>query len=70
MLVTVAHLRRGACRVHNVGEQDGGEHPIVGHLCSVAGEELSDFPEGIAPRFNEVENIAPGQVRSVIIGMR
>ena len=32
MPVTVAHLRGAACRVHDVGEEHRGEHPIIGHV--------------------------------------
>ena len=49
MPVTVAHLRRAARRVHDVGEQHRGENPIIGHLGLLAGEELGDLLERLAP---------------------
>ena len=30
--VTVSHLCGPPCRVHDVGEQHGGENPIIGHV--------------------------------------
>jgi hypothetical protein len=62
MPVTVADLRSGACRVHDVGEQHRGEHTVVGHFCLVPGEELGDLLEGRAPsRFNELVDVASRQ---------
>jgi precorrin-3B synthase len=57
--VTIAHLGGPARRVHDVGEQHRSEHPIVGHLSLVAGEELGDLLKGRAPWFNEVVEVAP-----------
>src|ERR1700722_13687675 len=37
---TVADLGGPPCRVHDVGEQHCGQHPIIGHISSVPGEEL------------------------------
>jgi hypothetical protein len=42
MPVPVADLRGPARRVHDVGEEHRGEHPILGPLSLVAGEELAD----------------------------
>lgn len=47
--VAVAHLGSALCGVHDVGEQHRGENPIIGHLGLLSGEELGDFPEGLAP---------------------
>jgi hypothetical protein len=58
MPVTVAHLRRPARRVHDVGEKDRGENPIIWHVGLLAGEELGDLLEGRPPRFNEVDRVA------------
>ena len=49
MPVPVAHLGSAARRVHDVGEQHRGENPIIGHLCLLAGKELGDLLERIAP---------------------
>jgi hypothetical protein len=62
MPVTVTHLRGPARGVHDVGEQDRGENPIIGHFCLVAGEELVNLLEGRLPRFYEVEHVAPWQL--------
>ena len=59
MPVTVTHLRGPARRVDDVGEQHGGQNPIVGHVSLLAGEELGDLLERFAPRFDEVERVAP-----------
>ena len=61
--VTVADLRRPTRRVHNVGEQHRREHPIIGHVGLLAGEELGDLLKRLTPRFDEVENVAPRLVR-------
>jgi hypothetical protein len=50
--VAVADLRCSARRVHDVGEEDGGENPIIGDLGMVAGEEFGDLLEGRPPGFN------------------
>ena len=44
--VTVADLCGPARRVHDVGQEDSGEHPIVGDVSLVAGDELGDLVEG------------------------
>ena len=44
--VAVAELCGPARRVHDVGEEHGGENAVVGNLCLVAGEELGDLLEG------------------------
>ena len=62
MPVTVADLRGVTRRVHDVGEEHGGENPIVRHVGPVTGEELGDLLEGRPPRFNEVVHVAPGQL--------
>ena len=62
MPVTVADLRGAARRVHDVGEQHRGEHPIIGHVGLLAGEELGDLLEGRAPRFDEVVQVAARQL--------
>ena len=62
MPVTVAPLRGPARRVHDVGEQHRRQHPIIGHFGLPAGEELVDLLKGRAPRFNEVEEVAPGKL--------
>ena len=62
MPVTVADLRGPARRVHDVGEQHRGENPIIGHVGLLAGEELGDLLEGLAPRFDEVVHVAPRQL--------
>jgi len=63
MPVTVADLRGPASRVDDVGEEHRGEHPIVGHLCLVPGEEFGDLLEGISPaRFDEVPHVATRQL--------
>ena len=49
MPVPVANLRRPARRVHDVGEQHGGEHPVIGHVGLLAGEELGDLLKGRTP---------------------
>ena len=60
MPVAVADLRRPARRVDDVREEHRGEHPIVCHVYLVAGEELGDLLEGLAPAgFNEVVPVAP-----------
>jgi hypothetical protein len=59
MPVTVAHFRGPARRVHDVGEEHGGENPIVGHVGLVAGEELGDLLKGWAPWFHDVVPVAP-----------
>ena len=70
MPVTVADLRRPTRRVHDVGEQHRGEHPIIGHFGLVAGEELGDLLEGRTPsRFNEVIHVAPGSSTYFAPGM-
>ena len=51
-----------AARVHDVGEEHRGENPIIGHVGLLAGEELGDLLEGLAPGFNEVEYVAPRQL--------
>src|SRR5271163_4484295 len=61
MPVTVAHVRCPTRRVHDVGKEHGGEHPIVGHFSLVAGEELVDQLEGLAPWFNVVVHVAAWQ---------
>ena len=60
--VTVAHVRCPARRVHDVGEQHCGEHPIIGHLGLLAGEELGDLLERVPPRLNEVVHVAPREL--------
>ena len=62
MPVTVAHLRGPPRRVHDVGEQHRGENPIIGHVCLLAGEELSDLLEGLRLRFHEVVHVAARQL--------
>ena len=62
MPVTVTHLRRPARRLHNVGEQHRGQNPVIGHLCLMAGKELGDLLERLAPRFDVVEPVAPRQL--------
>jgi hypothetical protein len=57
--VTVAHLRRPARRVNNVGEQHRGQHPIIGHVSLLASEELRDLLKRRTPRLNDVEEVAP-----------
>jgi hypothetical protein len=58
--VAVADFRGPARRVHDVGEQHRGEHPIIGNVGLVAGEERGDLLEGRAPsRFNDVVHVAP-----------
>lgn len=59
MPVTIPHLRGPARRVDDVGEQHGGENPIIGHVGLVAGEELGDFLEGRLPWFHVVVDVAP-----------
>lgn len=59
MPVPVAHLRRPPGRVHDVGEKHCGQHPIIGHVGLLAGEELSDHLKGRAPGFHEVVQVAP-----------
>ena len=68
MPVTVADLRGTARRVHDVGEQHRGEHPIIGHFGLLAGEELGDLLEGRAPRFNEVVPVAARQLNVFRVG--
>jgi hypothetical protein len=58
MPVPVAHLRGPARRVHDVGKQHRGKNPIIGYVGLVAGEELRDLLEGLAPRFDEVVPVA------------
>ena len=59
MPVTVTHLCGSARRVHDVGEKHRGQHAIIGDLSLVAGEELGDLLEGLAPsRFNGVIPVA------------
>jgi hypothetical protein len=43
MPVTVADLRGPSRRVHDVGEEHGGENPVVRHFRLMAGEELVDL---------------------------
>ena len=62
MPVTVADLRGPPRRVDDVGEQHRGEHPIIGHIGLVAGEELVDLMERIPPWFDEVIRITPRQL--------
>ena len=63
MPVTVTDLRGPARRVHDVGEQHRGENPIIGHFGLLAGEELGDLLEGLAPsRFNVVVPVAARQL--------
>jgi hypothetical protein len=59
MPVAVADFSGMACRVHDVGEQHGGENPVVCHFGLLTCEELGDLLEGIPPRFDEVENVRP-----------
>ncbi len=58
--VAVAHLGGPPRRILDVGEKHRGEHAIVGHVGLVAGEELGDHLKRLAPRFDEMENVAPG----------
>jgi len=58
--VTVAHLRRPARRVHDVGEEHGGENTVVRDVCLLAGEKLGDLLEGGSPWFYKVVCVAPG----------
>jgi hypothetical protein len=60
--VTVADLGGPARRVDNVGEQHGGENPIIGHVCMLAGEELSDRFKGLSPWFDEVIYVPPWEL--------
>ena len=62
MPVTVAHLGGAARRVHDVGEQHRGQHPIIGHVGLLAGEELGDLLEGLAPWLDVVIHVAPWQL--------
>jgi hypothetical protein len=41
--VTIAHFGGAVGRVDDVGEQHGGENPIVRHVGLLAGEELGDL---------------------------
>jgi hypothetical protein len=67
--VTVAHLRRAPCRVHDVGEQHRGQNPVVDHFCLLAGEELGDLPKGRTPsRFNDVVPVAARQLNIFRVG--
>ena len=56
-------------RVHDVGEQYRGEHPIVGQLSLLAGKELGDLLERRAPRFDDVEKLRPGSSTYFAPGM-
>src|SRR4029077_11027526 len=68
--VTVTHLGGSARRVHDVGEQHRGENPIIGHVGLLAGEELGDLLEGLAPsRFNLVVPVAAWQLNIFRVGM-
>ena len=58
MPVTVAHLGGAARRVDDVGEEHGGENPIIGDFCLMAGEEFGDLLERRAPRLDEVVEVA------------
>ena len=60
--VTVTDLRGATRRIHDVGEQHGGENPVIGHVSLLAGEELGDLLERIAPRLHEVVIVAPRQL--------
>ena len=67
--VKQAHASHGrpspqpARRVHDVGEEHGGENPIIGHFCLLPGEELGDLLGGRAPpRFNDFVECAPTRV--------
>src|SRR6476660_6031724 len=62
MPVSITHVCGLAGRVDDVGEQDGGKHSVVGHVCLLAGEELGDLLEGIPPWLNEVVHVAPLQL--------
>jgi hypothetical protein len=63
MPVTVADLRRATGRVHDVGEEHRGQHPIIGHVGLVAGEERSNLLEGRAPvGFDHVVDVATRQL--------
>jgi hypothetical protein len=59
MPVAVTHRRSARRRVDDVGEQHGGDHPIIGTVGLLAGEELGDPLKRLTPRFDEVENVAP-----------
>ncbi len=69
MPVAVTDLRGAACRVDDVGEEHRGEHPIIRHSRLVAGEELGDHLERIAPRFHEVVQLRPGSSTYFAPGM-
>src|SRR3981081_2791330 len=60
--IAVTDLHRPARRVDNVGEQHRGKIPIIGDVGLVAGEELGDLVKRRAPRFDEVVNVASGQL--------
>ena len=62
MPVPVADLRHTARRVHDVGEQNRGEHPIVRYLGLVTGEELGDLLKRRTPRLNNVPHVAARQL--------
>ena len=62
MPVPVADLRGPTRRVHDVGEEHRGQHPIIGHFGLVPGEELGDLLEGRAPWFHEVVHVATRQL--------
>jgi hypothetical protein len=57
MSVAITHLGGSARGVHDVGKQHRSQHPIVGHFCLMAGEELGDLLEGLPPRFNRVVDV-------------
>jgi hypothetical protein len=61
MPVAVADRCGPARRIHDVGEQQRGKNPIIGHFCLLPGEELGDLLEGRAPRVHEVVQVAPRQ---------
>ncbi len=61
--VTITDFGGAPCRVHDVGEQHRGEHPIVGDFGLLSGEELGHLLKGLTPRFDEVNCVAARQLR-------
>src|SRR5947199_9385635 len=59
MPVAVADLCGLARRVHNVGEQQRGQNPTIGHVGLLAGEERGDLLKRRSPRRDEVIQVAP-----------